>query len=391
MAGAVFPMQTDRTAFRYEALDGLRGVAALAVMAGHFGLLLDAFWLPNNFLAVDIFFIMSGFVIAHSYGDRLQRDMSATTYLYRRVVRLYPMFIVGLLLGTAVLLYAEQRGSIEYDADSLLQSVLLNIFYIPFFNTLSVPFFDATQIHYEVGQIFPTNPPAWSLFFEMLASGAFLLLFNLRLRARLLISLACYLVLVAVGVYYGRARGELWIDIHNGYETSNFLGGFPRVAFGFSLGVSLHALQRSGIAGRIPALLEKLPYPSFVLYAVLLAMLLFDRSAHGLYPVIAMATVAPAIVFAAAHINLRAGFEKKIATFLGWISYPIYCLHYPVARLVMFVRDDRHGSAWLPLLVSGTVALALAIVLTRWYEEPLRAALSGRSRARMQVPASEES
>ena len=384
-------MQTDGTAFRYEALDGLRGVAALAVMAGHFGLLLDAFWLPNNFLAVDTFFIMSGFVIAHSYGDRLRGGMSATTYLYRRVIRLYPMFIIGLLIGAAVLLYAEHSGRIEYDAGSMLQGVLLNTFYIPFFNALSVPFFDATQIHYEVGQIFPTNPPAWSLFFEMLASGAFLLLFDLRLKARLLISIAFYLALIAVGIYYGRARGDLWIDIHNGYDTSNFLGGLPRVGFGFSLGVSLHALQRSGVAGRIPALLEKLPYPSFALYVALLAMLLFGRSAHGLYPAIAIATAAPAIVFMAAHINLRTGFEKKIATFLGWISYPIYCLHYPVARLVMFVRDDRHGSAWFPLLVSSTVALALAVALTRWYEEPLRAALSGRSRTRIRVPASEES
>src|ERR1700688_1495357 len=101
-------------------------------MGGHFGLLLGLFDSPNGFLAVDTFFIMSGFVIAYSYGERLRRGMSPWTYLYRRVVRLYPMFIIGLLLGCVVLYYGVYSGEIAYRPTDILRGAALNVFYIPF-------------------------------------------------------------------------------------------------------------------------------------------------------------------------------------------------------------------------------------------------------------------
>jgi peptidoglycan/LPS O-acetylase OafA/YrhL len=371
-------MKTVGAVHRYEALDGLRGVAALTVMFGHFGLLLDLFWVHNGLLAVDTFFVMSGFVIAHSYGERLGRGMPAWAYLYRRVVRLYPMYVIALLIGAVVICYGTYTGAMEYQMADVLRSVALNVLYIPFLN--------AAPIHFEVGQVFPADPPAWSLFFEMLASGAFLLLFGLRLRILLLVSALCYVALIAAGLHY--ATGGEWIDIHNGFYTSNLLGGLPRVGFGFSLGVLLHAVTRLGTAGwRIQALVGRIPYPSFLLYAAALAMFLFPRTAHGIYPLVAVATVVPAIVFFGAHICLRSELEKNVATFLGWISYPIYCLHYPIVRLAIFLRGSEHGSGYLLMAVSAAVTLALAVALTRWYEEPLRAALSGRlfAPSRLQV------
>jgi len=362
-------MQTAGAVHRYEALDGLRGVAALTVMFGHFGLLLDIFWLQNGLLAVDTFFVMSGFVIAYSYGDRLGNGMPAWAYLYRRIVRLYPMFVIALLIGAVIMCYGTYRGVIQYPTPDLLRGVALNMLYIPFLNAVPVSF--------EVGQVFPADPPAWSLFFEMLASGAFLLLFGLRLRSLVWVSALCYVALIAAGLYY--ARGADWIDIHNGYYTSNLFGGLPRVAFGFSSGVLLHAVTRDGIGGwRIRALIGRIPCPSFLLYAAALAILLFPRTAHGLYPLLAMATVVPALVFFGANIRPRSELEMNVATFLGWISYPIYCLHYPVVRLVIFIRGGEPGSGYLLMAVSAAVTLALAMALTRWYEEPLRAALSGR-------------
>jgi peptidoglycan/LPS O-acetylase OafA/YrhL len=235
-------MQPDSRAHRYEALDGLRGVAALTVMAGHCGLLLDIFWLPNNLVAVDTFFVMSGFVISHSYGERLRGGMPTSEYLYRRVVRLYPMFVVGLLIGAVVLYYGAYSGAIAYRTKDILSGVLLNLLYIPFLNGAQIYF------NFEVGQVFPADPPAWSLFLEMLASGAFLLLFRLSRRALMLVSALCYVGLIAASVYYASIKGA-WVDIHNGWDTRNFFGGLPRVGFSFSLGVLLHALSREG-AGR---------------------------------------------------------------------------------------------------------------------------------------------
>ena len=380
-----FRMQPDNRAHRYEALDGLRGVAALTVLAGHCGALLDIFWLPNVLLAVDTFFVMSGFVIAYSYDERLCRGMPASEYLYRRVVRLYPMFIIGLLIGALVLYYGDYNGAIAYPKEDILSGALLNLAYLPFFNGERIYF------NFEVGQVFPANPPAWSLFSEMLASGAFLLLVGLRRGTLVLVSALCYIVLVAAGVYYARIKGGgAWVDIHNGWDTKNFFGALPRVGFSFSVGVLLHALSRDITGRRVQSLVERIPYPSFVLYGAALAMLLFSRSIHGLYPLLAVATVGPAIVFVGAHTRLRSGFERKIAMFLGWISYPVYCLHYPVVRFVIFLRDGKQSTGYLLLAVTTVVTLVLAVMLTRWYEEPVRAALSELWPARARLRIAEE-
>jgi peptidoglycan/LPS O-acetylase OafA/YrhL len=362
-------MGMNAIAHRYETLDGLRGVAALTVMFGHFGMLLGLFSSPNGFMAVDTFFIMSGFVIAHSYGERLSRGMSPWTYLYRRVVRLYPMFIIGLLLGCAVLCYGVYSGAIAYQTADILRGTALNAFYIPFLNALT--------IYHETGQIFPANPPAWSLFFEMVASGAFLLLFGLGRRSLMAVVVLCYVAVIAAGIHY-RHSGT-WIEMHCGYYTSNVPGGLPRVGFGFSLGVLLQQLARNGVAGsRIGALIARLPYPSFLLYAAMLMIFLFPRTAHGLFPLLALATIIPAAVFVGAQIHLRPGLERNVAKFLGWISYPIYCVHYPLVRLVIFMRDSGYGSGYMLMAVGTAVSLVLAMVLTRWYEEPVRAWMSGR-------------
>jgi len=132
---------------------------------------------------------------------------------------------------------------------------------------------------------------------------------------------------------------------------------------------------------------ERTAYPSFLLYAALLAVFLFPRSVRGLYPVIALATAVPAIVLIGAHIRPGPGLETNVARFLGWISYPIYCLHVPVVRLVVYARGGLHTPAYWVMLVSATITIALAVTLTRWYEEPLRAALSGARRPQPAVPA----
>lgn len=224
------------------------------------------------------------------------------------------MFVIGLLLGCVVLYYVAHSGAIVYPAADILRGATLNVFYIPFLNSL--------PIYSEIGQLFPANPPAWSLFFEMLASGAFLLLFDLGRRTLMVAIVLCYVALIAAGIHYGT-----WVEVHTGYYSSNLLGGLPRVGFGISLGVLLQQLTRDDTLGvRIRLLFERLPYPS-LLYAAALVIFLFPRSAHGLYSLLALATVAPAIVFVGAQVRLPAGLESNVARFLGWISYPIYCLH----------------------------------------------------------------
>ena len=365
-------MRTDTT-HRFEALDGVRGVAALCVLIDHFGQILDVYWPPNVFLAVDVFFMMSGFVIAHAYGSRLRAGLPAWTYLARRFIRLYPMFIASLLIGAAVLCYGATKGVIEYPARDIVRSVALNALYVPFLN--------ASRVIGDFGQIFPADPPAWSLFLEILGSAGFLLLFGLGRKALLTISGLWYAVLVIAGIFFARVKGDAWIDLNNGYDSTNFLGGLPRVGFAFTLGLVLQGLLRDGFgAGAVATLVRRVPYPSFMLYALLLAMLLFPKSARGIYPMLAVSTLVPAMVFLGAHIRTRAGLETNIARFLGWMSYPLFCLHVPVIRLVIFAQGGVIASPTRTMAISGLVTLACVVVLTKCYEEPLRRVLTARLR-----------
>jgi peptidoglycan/LPS O-acetylase OafA/YrhL len=177
--------------------------------------------------------------------------------------------------------------------------------------------------------------------------------------------------------------------MHSGYYESNFFGGLPRVGFGFSLGILLQQLTRDVVPEQhIRALVRRLPYPSFLLYAAVLAIFLFPKTAHGFYPLLALVTIVPGVVFVSAHVNLTTGLQQNVAKFLGWISYPIYCLHYPFVRLAILMRDSGYGSGYL-LLAAGTAAsFVLAIVLTRWCDEPVRSWLSG---GRKRTPSSLQS
>lgn len=92
---------------RFDALDGLRGVAAIAVMISHFS---QETLFKNAYEAVDLFFMLSGFVIAHSYGARLLSGMTSTEYVKRRLIRLYPMLLISLLIALPVFIEAGAVG-----------------------------------------------------------------------------------------------------------------------------------------------------------------------------------------------------------------------------------------------------------------------------------------
>lgn len=94
----------------YALLDGLRGVAALLVLWYHvhegFAFASGAPIIGSinyGYLAVDFFFMLSGFVIGYAYDDRLHRSMSLGNFARRRLIRLHPMVVFGALLGVVAL------------------------------------------------------------------------------------------------------------------------------------------------------------------------------------------------------------------------------------------------------------------------------------------------
>ena len=102
----------------FEVLDGLRGVAAIAVMLFHSYHAEGLF--HNAWSAVDLFFLLSGFVIAYSSDEHLQHGMPATQFLLRRLIRLYPMIVLGTLVGVSMLFSGTSRLMLSLTARSVL-------------------------------------------------------------------------------------------------------------------------------------------------------------------------------------------------------------------------------------------------------------------------------
>ena len=123
---------------RYEILDGLRGVAALIVLAYHH---FDLYNMGNpvhaiinhGYLAVDFFFILSGFVIGYAYDDRWNK-MSLKDFFKRRLVRLHPMIVFATLVGMVFFYFG--RGDMfplitDTSVAMLLICAVLSILMIP--------------------------------------------------------------------------------------------------------------------------------------------------------------------------------------------------------------------------------------------------------------------
>ena len=363
---------------RYDTLDGMRGIAAVAVMLLH---LTSASRFPvfkNASLAVDLFFMLSGFVIAHSYGARIAGGMTFADYIARRAIRLYPLFLVSVAIGVAVLLQAERLGWTTCSRDFILASFLYNALFIPDIHACGI-FNIGLPAVMKTGEIFPGNPPLWSLFFEMVASCAFFPLSRLSASRLVQAAAGSFALLLLLSAAFAFSHGKSDFDIGQGWGFENFTGGFPRVLFGFAAGMALHRFVGDA-RWRAPREFVTRNFRSpALLYALLIAFLAFPDSMRGIYPVLFVAVAAPCLIFAGAVVPPGGAGAIRLARRLGWISYPVYCLHLPIGRAVyQFAEQTGHprGDA---IAASVVLTLSAAVVLTMVYDEPVRALLSRRA------------
>ncbi|WP_288238556.1 acyltransferase, partial [uncultured Alistipes sp.] len=150
----------------YNILDGLRGIAALTVVCFH---LFEAFAtshldqrINHGYLAVDFFFILSGFVVGYAYDDRWKK-MTVAEFLKRRFIRLHPMVVMGAVIG-AVMFYFQ--GCSVWDVSTVSMSMLL---VATLLNALLIPAAPGSEIR-GLGEMYPLNGPSWSLFFEYIGN-----------------------------------------------------------------------------------------------------------------------------------------------------------------------------------------------------------------------------
>lgn len=335
---------------RFEFLDGLRGIAALVVVVFHFTEQYGhTAYFSSAPLAVDLFFCLSGFVIAWSYCQRLLEGMSYLEYLKRRLIRLYPMFLMGLSLGLISYLVKLYFGNTPYTPTQIIESNLFNIFYLPYF---------VNAVPGSINGIFLTNPPAWSLFFEVIANGLFL--FTIRLsKIKLIVFTALFAIFFMIEVYVFRD----WV----GWSTVNFVGGFPRTGFNFMFGVLIYKFYDD--INRLPAI-----HPLLIVFALLLMFLLpFHKSV--VYWLFCSLFVVPLFVIAAVLVDIKTPFIKKLVLFLGWISYPLYCLHNPILNIYKgYTTTPVHFYQEIGIVF--VVTLTVTYLIAKFYDDPVRAWLS---------------
>ena len=384
-------MQNDNTSSasfantkpHYELLDGLRGVAAILVVFYHIfegfsfaeltngvgsGLITT---LNHGHIAVDFFFILSGFVISYAYDNRW-KEMTTWQFFKRRLIRLHPMLIMGALIGFAAFAFVgfERWDGTTTPTSWVMIAMLLTMFMIP-----AVP-----GVPYEVrgnGEMFPLNGPGWSLFFEYVGNILYAL-FIRRLSTKLLAGLTVVLGLVHAWFFLFDVSGYGMIGVGWTIDEVNFWGGLVRMLFPFTLGMWL---SRTFKPRKVKGAFWIGSIALIALFAVPYIASEGNINLNCLYEYVCIAFIFPLIVWLGACGSTK-GATSKVNKLLGDISYPLYIVHYPIMYIFyawliekqIYTLGDCLGMALL--VVSASVILAFLCL--KLYDEPVRRWLSKR-------------
>lgn len=326
---------TPRATPHFQILDGLRGIAAAVVLfthaCGQAGTL-QPFHKP--LFAVYFFFMLSGFVVACAYEKRMKTNMTVREFYVRRAIRLYPLIIAGTVLSIAYLLMLEPK----FPQDASKYWAIASSF-------LGLPFPYASFTRHA----FPINPPAWSLFYELMAYLVYGVVAT-RLRT-------WHLVVAAVASTILFAH---WAHYYDGQRIT-LLAQVCCALAPFTIGILLWRIYEAN-TWTLPAL------PFWLLSPIIVALCAlpdFDRGFDALI----VATIFPLVILSgAAHGSNHSGPVTKT---LGDLSYPVYILHWPfVAGLPLVFIDPWRRSALA--VTACAMAVAFAWGAYRFYDLPLR-------------------
>lgn len=354
----------------YEILDGLRGVAALMVVWFH---IFEAYadgriYAPigHGYLAVDFFFILSGFVIGYAYDDRWA-TMKPIDFIKRRLIRLQPMVIMGAIIGGLMFYFQDYSGWNDVSKVTIQALIVATLL-----NALLIPVLPGTEIR-GFGEMYPLNGPSWSLFFEYIGNLMYVLFirkFSTTVLSIMVALAGCGLASFAIFGPYG--------DICAGFQLSGveFTAGFLRLLFSFSAGLLLFRLFKPG----------KIKGAFWICSLLVLALTVMPRIggndhlwANGLYETICVILLFPLIVYLGASGKTTDKYTTRLCKFLGDISYPLYIVHYPFIYIYFaWVKSDN---LTFEQSLPGALALFFGSILVAYlslklYDEPVRKFLS---------------
>lgn len=346
----------------FEVLDGLRGVAALMILVHHIqhtpvGLYEGDPLLPHAYLAVDFFFVLSGFVIGYAFDDRWGRGMSLWQFFRQRLVRLHPLVVLGALLGFLALVLDPIAGlsAGAVSIGHLLLALGLSMFLLPH-----------PAIEGRWNSTHSLDVPSWSLFQEYLANIAYALVLR-RLSVGWLVGIGSLggVVLMGSALHFG--------SLDHGFSWDSAWMAPVRLTYPFIAGLLLYRLRphwpkmRLGFGWLSLLLVGGLAMPTLPQYAGI--------KLNAVYEVALVLTVFPALVIAGAHSR---GGSRVLALCResGRISYPLYITHAPFMFLWASFLAVVPLNTWQTVVAGIGVAvltLAIARIAIEHWDRPLRA------------------
>ena len=358
----------------YDLLDGLRGVAAVLVVWYH---IFEAFATSpidqrfnHGYLAVDFFFILSGFVIGYAYDDRW-KVMKTKDFFKRRLIRLHPMVVLGAVLG-AITFYIQ--GSEKWDGTPVSMSMVMLAMLMGLFLIPAVPG-SGSEVRGN-GEMYPLNGPSWSLFFEYIGN----ILYALFIRRFSTKQLTVLVILAAIGLAsfaVCNLSGYGHLGVGWSLLDYNLLGGFLRLLFAFSAGLLMSRIFK-------PVKIRGAFWICSIVLLILFHIPFVEGSEpilmNGVFEMFCIIFVFPALVWLGASGSTTDKTSTRICKFLGDISFPLYIIHYPFMYLfyAWLIKNEYFtlGETWEVAVCVCAWNVLLAYACLKLYDEPVRKWLS---------------
>lgn len=343
---------SSQTKQHFLTLDGLRGVAAMAIVVFHFmEVIITDFsknFIAHGYLAVDFFFCLSGFVVAHAYDDRIDQ-MGITAFYKQRLKRLHPLVVLGSVLGLLAFLFDPFSDAASgYSPLRILVLFGLSAMLIPY------PVMEDRYFN-----LFGLNAPSWSLFWEYVANILYVLLL-VKLNRKWLLAMA--VVSAVVIVYIARTSGSLI----GGWNGTTFWHGGARMLFSFLTGMCI--LRYNLI------LKNKIGFIGLSVLLIAAFLIPYNNTTNWIAePVIVLFYFPLLIALGAGSTPLPR--HENSCRFSGRLSYPLYITHYFVLwSFGSYFSKMKPSGEMLTLVVISLIFLQLlvAYLAVKYFDTPLK-------------------
>lgn len=326
---------------RFLGLDGLRGVCALGILLYHCdGLFHEGSFIQHGYLAVDAFFILSGFVIALTYEDRLRSSIRPRDFLVNRARRLFPTYWIGALFGIAVFIWMATSGYVAA-ADSWWMVWL----FVPITTLLILPDYITPD-----GVLYPAmNSVAWSLFTEWIAYFAYAIgAYRWKTSSLLLVTVCGWTLMAFLGFHTGAG----WCV--GAHRPTLLTFGLLRCIPAFAAGVVIYRLHKHPAFKNLPVISTELLLVLWLVMATLPTV-----TATPALDACIVTLCFPLLICLLIRADHKApGFCKT----LGELSYPLYVVHPGIVMLAKFT--PLFGFSHGPRPLNALLVVGLCLLLS---------------------------